>query len=173
MSSSSDLARHNKIKTVPVKERIQFSDGRVAFGFRTLGDRVEWDQHGYTRHLGVPQGPGLAIVGTESGRRFAVGSGVAVMLPDFLEEEGRFKSDSKELVAKSVAEGLPDVTLGEPWELLGDEDRITDVIVDYTNMPTGLGEAHQLDMPNPFDSAKDIVNDIAARMETAGRLHQS
>ena len=168
-----DPAKHNKVNTEPVEERVQFSDGRVAFGFRTPGDRIEWGKHKYTSHLDMPGGPGLAIVGTESGRRFAVGSGVAVMLPEFSKEEGRFKSADKELAAKSIAEELPDVTLGEPWELLGDEDRVTDIVFDYTNMPNGQGEAHQLDMPNPFDHAKEIVNDVAAKMETAGQLYQS
>ena len=122
----------------------------------------------------IARGFATLILSEVTGKpKIAVGSGVAVMLPEFSKEEGRFKSPDKELAAKSVAEGLPDVTLGEPWELLGDEDKVTDIVVDYTNMPAGQGEAHQLDMPNPFDHAKEIVNDIASKMEAAGQLYQS
>jgi hypothetical protein len=159
----------NKQHPAPTEERIQFSDRRVAFGFRTPGDRITWGEHKYTSHLDNRGGPDLAIVGTERGRRFALGKGVAVMLPEFSKEEGRFKAVDGQLSAKSVSEGIPDLTIGEPWELLGDDDRITDVVVDYTTMTESQKGAHQLDMPNPFDHAREILDEVAAKMENAGQ----
>lgn len=153
------------------EEQLQFKDGRVAFGFKTPGDRIVWEGHTRTSGLGIKDSPDIAIVSTESGRRFAVGSGVAVMLPEKLTAEGRFKSDTKELPAKSIVDDLPDVTIGEPWQLLGDGDKVSDVVIDYTNMPPNQPGAHQIGYENPFDHARDITREVAQKMEAAGQLY--
>lgn len=171
-SNHPDQAKYNKVENEPFRfqEEIQFSDGRIALGFRTPGDRIEWAKHKYTQFLDMPSVPTLAILGTENGRRFAIGGGVIVMLPEFSKETGKFKSDTKKLAAKSIKGDLPDLILGEPWELLGDDDRVSDVVLDYKTTTPGARGMYQLDMPNPFDHAREIVRDVAEKMDAAGQL---
>jgi len=168
-TNNPDPAKINKIGAGPTEERIQFADGRVALGYRTPGDSMVWKFHKNTRHLDARGGPDLAIVATESGRRFALGKGVAVMLPEFTAEEGRFKSKDQPLAVKSIADGLPDLVLGEPWDFIGGNDKINDVTVDYVNMAPGQNDAHQIDRPNPFDHARELVEKAASKLEATGQ----
>jgi len=154
------------------QELIQWADGRKGLGFRTPGDRIIWDKHKYTRNLHWPSLPGVAIVSMESGRHFAIGSGVAVMLPGTLTKEGKFVDDSKGLYARSIVEkeNLPDLTIGEPWELTGGDDRVVDVLIDYNKVGKPEEGAIKSGAVNPFDHAGRIVRAVAQRLDETGRL---
>jgi hypothetical protein len=167
------MMNRNKNTAVPTSEtatstdeRVQFSDGVVAIGFRTPGDTISWDENTYSRHLKTRGGPNTAILATESGRRFALGKGVAVMLPEYSRETGRYRTEEgKPLAAISIRKDLPDLTIGKPWELIGQDDKVTDVMFDYTMTTPGTASAEQLGVPSPFEHAKQILDSVADKLQ--------
>ena len=142
------------------EERLQFSDGRIGLGFRTPGDLIEWGEHKYAS---PDTGVGTVLIKTESGRRFAVGNHTVVMLPEFNRESGKYESKQKGDISgatfESVApDGLPSITIGEAWSVIGQEDPVTSVLLDYKDTTPGQADMEQAGFPNPFDSARDILD---------------
>ena len=157
-------------QTAPItQETLQFSDGQTALYYRTAGDTIEWGGGKYTRGLTERHGRDLAIVRTESGRRFGLGHGVAVMLPEQIDQNGRFiKKPDQQLAAASIVAGLEDVTIGQPWRLV-DGDPVESVMVHYR--PQEPGDTHnQVTEASPFDHLAEITEAVASHMEAAGQL---
>jgi hypothetical protein len=145
------------------QEFVQFNDGRIALGFKTPGDVVRWDDHKYTD---VSFGTGLAIVSTEGGKRIAVGNGITVLLPELDRKTGKFGEVSDEVQASKFEDvspqGLPDVEIGKPW-IADSEDPVKDVLIDYKVGPQSMAD-EQVDMPNPFDSARAHISRVDEAM---------
>ncbi len=147
------------------EQRVQFSDGRIAFGYKTPGDRIELN--GLQRYSYVNDSVSTVLVKTRSGIRYALGRGIMVELPELDKSTGQFGEPDRHLHAvklDSIPAGITDITIGESWDTLGADDPVTIVLLDYKT--GGINPSYsQLDMPNPFDSAREHLSRIAQAME--------
>ena len=156
-----------------VPEEIQFNDRAVAFGWRTKGDSIDLTRHKYSSHLDSYSGIDAAIVSLASGRRFALGTGVSVMLPEFSKETGRYhvQSDHHAAALKDIApDGLPPVVIGEPWAIIDASDPVTDIVVDYKTDGSIRENAHQVESPSPFPDAREILREVVEKMQATGHI---
>ncbi len=151
------------------QEMVQFADGRMGLGFRTRGDIMNWGSHKYTRSLDLPGARDLAILKTESGRRYAVGSGVVVLLPALDRVTGKFGKTGDSVQAASLntlaPAGLSDLTIGEAWPIIDEADSVKSVLVEYKVTTPGYEAADQINMPNPFDSAHEHIDRVVEAMD--------
>lgn len=160
-------------KDVDSYEELQFSDGAVAFGWRNPGDRVTLGEFKYTSDLDSEGSPNVVILGLASGRRFALGRGVSVMLPEHSKETGRFLAQTERTAAhleKIAPNGLPDVVIGEPWGVIDPTDPVADMVADYRTDARRLSGAHQLDYPSPFPHVREILQEVQDKMRATGYI---
>lgn len=165
----SDITEKHKptqnIEPFAHEDRVQFSDGRIAFGFMTPGDRLIFD--GTNRYANPRDSVSTMLVKTHSGARYALGRGVIIELPELDKTTGDFgKPDQpvKAIALDDIPAGLTDITIGEDWDTLGVNDPVTMVMLDYKIGPKSP-DYNQLDMPNPFDSAREHLSRVAQAMQ--------
>lgn len=155
----------NKKETFVHQDTVQFNDGRMGLGFMTTGDRLTFD--GSHKHADPNDGTSTVLVKTKGGTRYALGRGVMVQLPELDQATGKFGESGipvKAIAIDKLPAGLTDITIGETWDTLGSEDPVTMVLLDYKNTSQNPNY-NQLDMPNPFDSAKEHLVRVSGKMQ--------
>ncbi len=90
-----------------------------------------------------------------------------IELPELDKTTGNFGKPDQPLRAvkfDDIPAGVMDIVIDEPWDTLGNDDPVTMVLLDYKT--GGLDPSFsQLDMPNPFDSAREHLSRVAQAME--------
>lgn len=143
----------------------QFRDGELALIKSTPGQSSEWGIHKHTRGLVDEGSRDCAIVTTESGRRFGLGQGVAIELPEIDKESGKFTSPNP--VSGKLLNGiLPEVTIGAPWELVGQEDPAKSILVRYTSTTPGSTTHEEIGGASPFPELSEMLGNASEKLRS-------
>jgi hypothetical protein len=141
------------VDVVPKPEVVRYADGHGALLYKKPGDSIDWRRNKYGQNLRFLR-PNLAIVSMRSGRRYALGQGVVVELPQLNSDTGRLEAADKEPWRRTIDElaphGLPEATIGEPWPVIDCQDAVTEILFNCNNLRQP-DEPSQPAMPNPFD----------------------
>lgn len=137
------------------QEMIQYNDGETVLGFRTPGDRLELGEgsrHKYARNFDLSD---MALIKTKSGNRYALGHGVVL-------------NHNANRVYRLPAQ-LPDLTIGEPWEIpgVGRTTDIESVQLRWKVAAPGYGDV-QVDEPCPFPRIEQVLSATREAMDRQG-----
>lgn len=150
---------------------LQFGDGEQALGYNEVGTEVDWSAHRYAGGLEFHGGTDMAIVGLEEvipddsdarprAARVLLGHGVAVFTDLMADSEtGITPRDKERLSTTSIDNNLPNVTIGESWELVGPEFTVKDVVVRHKNSATKNASAVQVKRANPFPDTDQLLEE--------------
>jgi hypothetical protein len=136
-------------------ELVVYNDGRSSLRFNSPGNVVQFGDHSkhkYSRSVhSSSRGGDLAIVRTRSGNAYGIGIGIVI--------------NAKEQKAYVLPLELPEVKIGEPWQIPGvsDTTNVESVELRYKH-GHDLNDGHiQIDKPSPF-------NGLEAQLEQARQL---
>jgi len=155
---------------VPFTETVQFSDGQTGLLYRAEGSVVNWGIHKYTRNLDSRHSNDCAIIAMSTGRRFAFGRGMSILLPELDSNTGKFYDQKTTTAARLndiAPQGLPDLKVGMSWAPLDNQGSVDSVMIRYKQASPAISGYTQIDMPNYFDDAEQLLVRADAEMSAS------
>ncbi len=144
-------------KAFASQETVEYNDGAINLLFAGQGDHIVWGRHKYADPEMSPID--RIIVRTKSGNRYILGYGLVISVRDKTVHD----------LWTDTAEPLPDITIGEQWEIPGymTTSDVENVELQYKIGP-GMGR-RKIDKPNPFETAEKYIEVANQHLRNIGR----
>ncbi len=143
----------------------QFRDGSLALLMSEPGQSTRWGEHTRTRQLRSPSSDDAVIVTTDAGRRFGIGKGVIIELPEIDKATGKFASPQPK--SGALLNGQPEeVTIGETWGVvdIGIEDPVKSVLVKYDQTSPGSTSHEEIGAVSPFHELSEMLVNASEKL---------
>lgn len=140
------------------QEIVSYDGAKTALRFQQPA-RIEWGGH---KHAEEPElGNTKALVTTESGETYLVANGMLIN-----PESGRFVG--LERLAEQQGMSLPDITIGEAWNVPGvfESDKVTSVLLPYK---VGGNASEHIPQESPFDAYEEVIKNAQEKFEKGER----
>lgn len=137
-------------------ELLQFTDSVTALLLRHRGQKVEWERFKHARPYSENN---CTILTMSDGLRIGAGGSVIGLMPELDTRSGRFRGETRAIEIEEMApDGLPDVTIGEPWPLTGDRHGVVEsVMIRYKLYDHGTAQ-NQVNAPSHLEHAQHLLN---------------
>ena len=140
------------------QEFVEYNDGAVNLLFAGQGDRIVWGKHKYADPEISPTD--RIIVRTKSGNCYVLGDQLVINV--------RHKTVHD---LDDIKEPLPDITIGEQWQVPGYmiTSDVESVELQWKITAPGTGMGRMIDRPNPFEKAEKLIGAANEHLHNIGR----
>lgn len=140
------------------QEWVEYNDGAVNLLFVEQGDRIVWGRHKYANPETSPID--RIIVRTKSGNRYILGDQLVISMRDKTVHD-----------LYDATEPLPDITIGEQWEVPGymTTSDVENVELQWKITAPGTGMGRMIDRPNPFETAEKWIEIANEHLHNIGK----
>ncbi len=140
------------------QEWVEYDDGAVNLLFAEQGDRIVWGGHKYANPETSPTD--RVIVRTKSGNRYILGDQLVISMRDKTVHD-----------LYNATEPLPDITIGEQWEVPGymTTSDVENVELQWKLTAPGTGMGRMIDGSNPFETAEKLIQVANGHLRKIGK----